>query len=517
MNPFRRFWRARSLQGKLLIFAGSTITCVIALTLFTHIQAYQSMAVFNRNLNRYYDIDSLRRSVMEADEFLDRYLRTGNEEFLDSFDRRIASAYREFHSVSDNESFPFPARFEVNAIQFGLAEWERRASAAVAEFRRGEEGYYSSYTRARRISDYVSSYVANLLHIQLWEGRQEYALVMAEADRHRLLSLAGVALMGLLFYGFGVLFSRSIATPIHKLADASERMAGGMLDVESVDVTGKDEIAILADAFNRMSSSIHGLVRGMEEKAEVEKQLHAQELKNSAMSVELQRASFLGLQAQIHPHFLFNTLNTILRTAMFERASQTSSLIHALSEIFRYNLCDPDALLGLDRELSVVEQYLSIQKHRYRSRLSYTINRVVDCSNIRVPPFILQPLVENAVRHGIEPDEEGGSVTISVHEENGLIAISVADSGVGIPADRLAALRGEIARSCCGSSDGGPMHLEARDDGGSGIGVVNVALRLHLFFGERTGLSIASEPGSGTEVHIHFPSVATDEGKVHAI
>ena len=157
--------------------------------------------------------------------------------------------------------------------------------------------------------------------------------------------------MGIAFIIFGLLFSNSVSRPIHRLADLAARIAAGDLEVGSIPVKSRDEVGILSASFNTMSRSIREMVEGLKEKADLERQLHEEEIALERMQRTLQEARFMGLQAQINPHFLFNALNTISRTALFEGADKTSQLIKSVAALFRYHLRDPRKTVRFPRNL----------------------------------------------------------------------------------------------------------------------------------------------------------------------
>ena len=231
------------------------------------------------------------------------------------------------------------------------------------------------------------------------------------------------------------------------------------------------------------------MVEGLHEKADLERRLHEEEISMVRMQRSLQEARFMGLQSQINPHFLFNALNTISRTALFEGAEGTSGLIKSLATLFRYHLRDPRKWISLAEELSILREYLSIQQYRYGERLRYRIESSVSAEDIYIPAFTLQPLVENAVKHGIEPREEGGEITVEVHRSKQQIEVLVRDTGCGMDTYQA----NEILSST-GKKEG------------SGIGVSNVRERLALFFGGREDFLVSSEKGLGTTVTIRIPA-----------
>lgn len=192
-------------------------------------------------------------------------------------------------------------------------------------------------------------------------------------------------------------------------------------------------------------------------------------------------AELKSLQAQIHPHFIFNALNTIISLIRIEPAKARDLLLN-LATFLRYSL-KKEKEIPLREELAYVEAYLSIEQARYRDKLTvnYYIEPTVDL-DISVPPFTIQPLVENAVKHGLKPKIEGGEILIKILDKDDSIIISVEDNGVGIS-----------------------NSFQRLSEKGSGLGLYLVNERLKRFYGEESTLNIQSFPGIGTEVTFKIP------------
>ena len=168
----------------------------------------------------------------------------------------------------------------------------------------------------------------------------------------------------------------------------------------------------LIDAFNRMKHSMAQQVNTLREKNEMEQALHQQKTQALELQNRMERSRLQQLRSQIDPHFLFNTLNVILQTAGQETAYRTQALITALSHLLRYSLMSNDEQVPLSREVRIVDEYYSIYHVRFgeRVQMEWRISDSIDLTETLVPSFILQPIVENAFKHGIAPKEEGGRV-----------------------------------------------------------------------------------------------------------
>ena len=221
----------------------------------------------------------------------------------------------------------------------------------------------------------------------------------------------------------------------------------------------------------------------LREKNEMERELHQQKTAALELQNRMERSRMQQLRSQIDPHFLFNTLNVILQTAGQEKAYRTQALITALSHLLRYSLMSNDEQVPLAREVRIVDEYYSIYHVRFgdRVKMRWRISDSIDLTETMVPSFILQPIVENAFKHGIAPKEEGGAVRIRITplREQGLLA--QLQAGLAAPGDRW-----------------------------EHIGVYNVAARLRLL-DKRCRFEVRSHPGWGTAVSLYLPLVELEE------
>ncbi len=204
---------------------------------------------------------------------------------------------------------------------------------------------------------------------------------------------------------------------------------------------------------------------------------------------EAQEARLKTIEAQINPHFLFNTLNSLARIAMFEGAKQTEEMVYCLADLLRYNLRQKEKLPMIGDEFDNLRHYLALQKVRYRDRLNYNIEISEDLKFFRIPAMILQPIVENAIIHGLEPIAKGGSVLINCRRTEKGIVIRVFDDGLGFKPDILKKLFVEDKAATLG------------------IGLTNSQSRLKAYFGNEYGLNINSSQEEGTVVEIHIPAI----------
>ena len=251
--------------------------------------------------------------------------------------------------------------------------------------------------------------------------------------------------------------------PVKKLGQVMRRVEEGDTTIRAEE-KGAQEFQALAGTFNQMLERIETL---MKEEKEQEALTRIYELK--------------ALTSQINPHFLYNTLDTIIWMAEFQDHQKVVDITKALSNYFRLSLNAGEEIVTLRQEIEHVRQYLFIQKERYGDKLEYEIDEPDDIPDIKLPKIVLQPLVENAIYHGIKESERPGKITLTVYKRDTFIDICIADNGVGIKENTTS----------------------TKELGG--VGIKNIKERLTLFFGEAFSMEIESEPNAYTKVYLHLP------------
>jgi two-component system sensor histidine kinase YesM len=212
------------------------------------------------------------------------------------------------------------------------------------------------------------------------------------------------------------------------------------------------------------------------------------------------------LQAQINPHFLYNTLDTIHWMAKDRKADDIVNLVVALTNLFRISLSKGREIIKFAEELEHIRSYLIIQKARYEDKLSFSIITDPELNRYSVVKLILQPLVENAIYHGIKAKRREGMITITAAKTENVLRIRVEDNGGGIREERLKEIR-DILMERIPLNELQEGESDTSGDGKSGYGLFNVNERLKLRFGSEYGIRIESEWGTGTVVEIMHPLI----------
>lgn len=276
-------------------------------------------------------------------------------------------------------------------------------------------------------------------------------------------------------------FSRSIAQPIFRLMSYMRRAETGNLRPGRWSDRA-DEIGMLGNSYNRMLAQIRQLIS-----------------LNELRERQKRDAEMRSLQEHIKPHFLYNTLDTIHWMARKEGAEDVSGMVGALSRLFRIGLSKGQDYIPLHSEIEHMTSYMQIQQTRYRDRLQYTLNIPEELRDLLVLKLLLQPLIENAIYHGIKGRRGPGHIRVEARLEHNRLLLTVQDNGAGMSNERLAEMQ-QLLEAPLAS-------LETSSPGitGKSYGMLNVQARLRLSFGDEYGVVLESQEGEGTSVTIIHP------------
>ena len=283
------------------------------------------------------------------------------------------------------------------------------------------------------------------------------------------LLVASILLLAVI--GISSIISREITKPIRSLRDSMRKVQNGQFDTH-VEVITENEIGSLGRSFNLMTSEIQAL---MEQNVYEQKQKRKSELK--------------ALQAQINPHFLYNTLDSIIWMSEAGENDEVVEMTSALARLLRQSISNDQEEVELEKEIEYVKNYLTIQKMRYKDKLEFFIYVDPRVAHVPIIKLVLQPLVENAIYHGIKYKETKGNLKIYARPVDGRVEIVVADDGIGMDEDVMEHIFDE----------------HRKEQKRNGVGVPNVQKRLKLQYGSEYGIRYESVKGAGTKAVITIP------------
>lgn len=364
----------------------------------------------------------------------------------------------------------------------------QQSAGAMAEAMLHGQFDSAQYAALAEQMDYLKIDSDELTMTMLEEGRTIYWELGREMAARNILLVAAVicSMIGLVISV--TLLIHGLVSPIRRLSYAALEVADGSYDGPSFAYPHADEIGSLGEAFESMKQRIARTISALEGEAKLQKRLRLQQMETARLNQLVANGRFALLQSQINPHFLFNTLQSVSNMAELEGAAVTHDMIMRLASFFRYTLETDDTIVTLNRELALLRDYISLMELRFAERISFEMECDVRCGEFDVPKFILQPLVENAVGHGLRNRASGGRVRVRTRGDMHRCIIWVTDNGCGF----------------------GPASQWERQKTHQSIGLQNIVDRVVLRGGD---VKIFSRPGWGTCIRITLSDGKNGEGE----
>ena len=270
----------------------------------------------------------------------------------------------------------------------------------------------------------------------------------------------------------GICISRIFSKPTKRLISAMRDFEKNAKDFEFEHVTGTQEIEAVSSSFGHLVVRIQQLM---------------EKVRNE--EITLRKTELKALQAQINPHFLYNTLDAIVWRCEEEINKDAEDMVNALAKLFRISISRGHELITIDKEMQHAQNYLQIQKFRYKNQFSYYFDVDEECLQYYCNKITLQPIIENAIYHGLNLMVDDGEIYIKIAQDEENVIFTVRDNGVGMTEEQCREI------------------LQRDHSDRTGIGIKNVNDRIKIYFGEEYGLEIKSELDEGTEVIIRMPKV----------
>lgn len=507
--------RDMSIRSKLSVMVAGTLILIFVVSFYMYYN-------INRLSNR---IDKIYVSNVKINKIEDSIKKLQNSvtDVLDTMSYDSITAY--YQNLEEYEALI--SDFDNNITDNKIMVMERNiywlsqdycdlADRTVNERRsRTEQTYKDLYNECTQSYEYIRNYITSL-NSQLFRENADTYSALSSSIRF-LETASGIIFIVLaLFDVFLVLaVTRNITKPLYELAKAADKVSEGKLDKAGVvNVYAMDEVGVVTVAFNQMVSSIPGYLERLRESMEKERELNEKEL---IMEANLKEAHLKVLQAQINPHFLFNTLNAGAQLAMLERADRTYEYIQKVASFYRYNITVNDEVKLAD-EMRIVDTYIFILNVRFSGEIKYR-KEIEDEEylNIKLPCMVLQPIVENCINHGIRDIEREGHINIAIYKMDKYICISIVDNGVGIDKEKIDMIMNNAINDetenieqndASYNSDNETIGEKVKQDDkkGNGLGLNNVIERLDIYFNGNNKFEIFSEgKDMGTEIIISIP------------
>lgn len=354
---------------------------------------------------------------------------------------------------------------------------------------RNVEKYRFHYENATQMYGYINTCISSLNMEKFKSNSEQYSQLLGQFRLFETVSVVAMLLVMGCNVGIIISFVGTLIRPLKKLAGSADEVAKGNFDIELLPVETEDEVGVVTGAFNQMVRSIGRYIERLRESMKAERELKEREL---MMETHLKDARLKYLQAQINPHFLFNTLNAGAQLAMMEGADRTYDYVQKVAQFYRYNMKKSQETVTIGEEIEMVDSYIYILNVRFAGDIHYEKKVDESLLSVEMPGMILQPIVENCVNHGIREMGDRGKILLSVYRVEDSVCISVKDNGIGMSQETIDKVMS------------GTFREEGMAAGSNGIGMDNVISRMRLYTGNEDVMDISSEgEGKGTEVFLY--------------
>lgn len=390
--------------------------------------------------------------------------------------------------ISDNE-----AELLKREIYFLIDSYLLQVNQVI-EMKRGRNvlGYTSGFEELSILYNYIT---LRINEVSLQGFRSQLGEYRNFLELFRTIQMYSLILIVLIMaFSFSILMRNvnTITYPIHQLSLLAGKISGGDFEMPDVHFDSVNEINHVASAFNNMKNSISHYIDELKKQKDIEQQIMTERVRNLKMEQLLKRMELYTMQAQMNPHFLFNTINTGVQLAIVEEAEKTADFMENLAALFRYNIREKKFFVPLRHEYEGLKSYFNILKIRFPNSLKLELNIGEDLlDQFNCPAMVLQPIVENSVLHAFKDKEGIGTVSASIEFHAPVLRISVKDDGIGIPEKTVKALL--------------TAHTHDYQLSSKVMGLENVIQRCYFFYpDEKDVVEIHSETGRGTEIIINI-------------
>ncbi len=486
-NPFKNLSiRAQLMTGVCVSFLLSLVITVCLAALFSRVMRKTGNS-FQTNA----DLDAFLTNIEKTESAMESYMKYRTFESIDRYYHHEAAAENEAERFcrTPSEDEILQKEYVIRMLSLSFFDLSNKAIAA----RRANNSYDADlyYYKALDCYSFLREEIVSLNMRFFNMNASNYTESKARAQRT--IARAIFALIAI-FVSSALLLYISIAgvtRPLSEISGVALKVAGRDFDVPLFNSEQKNEIGNICRAFDAMIISIKEYIGAIWEKALKENELREKEIEMRALYTD---ARLKALQDQIQPHFLFNTLNTGAQLAMIEGADKTCYFLEQVADFLRYNIQHPGSDATIGEELGMLDNYIYIMKTRFGERYQFTKDVDATTLGVKIPNTILQPLVENCIKHGLKDITENGRITIKSLRRDEFIVIEISDNGKGFDP----AAKKEILKQAAAGSDG----VLISDKGHVSSGLINVISRLQIYFKDESVFDICENSDGGTTFRI---------------
>ena len=491
INKIRHAFGDLSIQIKLIM--AFLLTAVILFTV--NIIMFVTMNSMIGQIDRVYQsnvtLNALTEALNNVQGSMTEYLNTKSSDAIDAYYRSEQELQPYLENMNDDVTDNEALLMEKNIKR--MTEKYLTITGETVQAKRGRniEKYRECYEEATELFSHINMMTYSLNNNQFRDNSENYETLALTLRYLETVSMTVLVIISIINTGLIYLLTKRMTDPLKNLSKAANEVSNGNLEVMIVETGSLDEVGILSKAFNKMVLNIKAYIERIKENIEKENAMKEREL---IMEGHLKDAQLKYLQAQINPHFLFNTLNAGAQLAMMEGADKTCLFVENMAEFFRYNLKKISQDATIEEEINLVDSYVYILNVRFVGEIRFQKRIEDEWLSLRIPSMILQPIVENSINYGIRNISWEGLIELSVYRNGKYVCISIKDNGIGMSRERIDQILN------------GNIEEDTNDKNSNGIGLGNVISRLKLYFNEEDLITINSEgENKGTEVIIYIP------------
>ena len=487
-------WSDFSLVSKIMIEVGVLAVLLFSINMLFYARINNSMQEMDDVYASNAQITELGQVFDDVQDSMYQYLKVKNSQALMDYYQNEAKYRQELEKLNERNIDDSVKLLEKKIRKMSESYLSCTAGTVAAKRGRNVEKYKQEYDESLELYSYIQSSMDELNKQLFKENSQTYAAlraVMRYLEISNMMIMLLVVICGMFLL---IMATREMFLPLTNMAETAQLVGQGNFNVKMPPADSRDELGTVTRAFNTMVDNLGLYIARTKASMEKEQQMIEREL---LMETHLKEAQLKYLQSQINPHFLFNSLNAGVQLAVMEDAEKTSVFIEKMADFFRYNVKKGSGDATIREEVETVDNYIYILNVRFAGDILYDSDLDGTVLDYKIPSMILQPLVENAVNHGIRGVEWQGEIHLKVQDKGERIEIRVEDNGKGMT-------REQVGMILSGS------HTTVDSDS-TGIGLGNVIARLRLYYSTDQIFSINSKgTDQGTSVILTIPKKEED-------
>lgn len=495
---FRRRKKQKKFVTQMLLYVSIAVS-IVALNSFISLSAYGRQ--IERLLSSITDNQELAVIYEEAGNVknaLENYLETGDENYVSILEGKRAFLEEQMQETSPllNHSEDLAEQIQGENLVGMFQTFMEAVQKTFEEKRNGEvSAYVADYEHMLDVYRGIDLYIKEITSAQLMEKAAQYEQYRTQMDKVYWISIFMVIAIALLVLGLIMTYSIGMTKPILRLKEYAKRVEERDFDFQMPKENSSEEMQTLYRAFSKMKDAIRDYLVMSEKKQELEEQLHKQKIANLEMRNSLKEAELQTLQAQIDPHFLFNTINIGAQMATMHDDDETADYFYQVADLFRYNIKGFDQDATLLEEVNHALNYVGLMKVRFGEKYQFQFENRLEETDMKltVPKMILQPIIENAYVHGLRKREGSGRLELILEKKEENILVRIRDNGPGMEEDTMRQILDE----------GDLKEREGKK--GNGIGLGNVIGRLRLWCKREEVMKISRREGF-TEFMLMLPA-----------